>query len=221
VVRLLIVEDEPSLAETLAKGLRRRGFAVDVATDGTDGLGKALVNDYDVVVLDRDLPGVHGDEVCRRLNAEGRPARVIMLTAASSLDDLVGGLSLGADDYLTKPFRFAELVARVEALGRRGGASAPPVVTVADLVIDVGRHEVIRAGEPVRLTARELAVLELLARADGRTVSAEELLEKAWDDQADPFTTSVRVIISRLRSKLGQPSLIHTVIGRGYRMAAE
>jgi DNA-binding response OmpR family regulator len=218
-VRLLIVEDEPSLAETLAKGLRRRGFAVDVALDGTDGLGKALVNDYDVVVLDRDLPGVHGDEICRRLGHEGRTARVIMLTAASSLDDLVGGLSLGADDYLTKPFRFDELVARVEALGRRGGAPAPTTVAVADLVVDIGRHEVRRGDQTIRLTARELAVLELLARADGRTVSAEELLEKAWDDQADPFTTSVRVIVSRLRAKIGEPPLIHTVIGRGYRMS--
>jgi DNA-binding response OmpR family regulator len=218
-VRLLIVEDEPSLAETLAKGLRRRGFAVDVALDGTVGLGKALVNDYDVVVLDRDLPGVHGDEVCRRLAEEGRAARVIMLTAAASLDDLVGGLSLGADDYLTKPFRFEELVARVEALGRRGSGSTPAVLTVADLVIDAARHDVRRAGQPVRLTAREMAVLELLAQADGRTVSAEQLLEKAWDDQADPFTTSVRVIVSRLRAKLGDPPLIHTVIGRGYRMS--
>jgi len=217
---MLIVEDEPSLAETLAKGLRRRGFAVDVALDGTDGLGKALVNDYDVVVLDRDLPGVHGDEVCRRLGDACRPARIIMLTAASSLDDLVGGLSLGADDYLTKPFRFDELVARVEALGRRGGATLPLVITVGDLVVDAGRHDVHRGGRAVRLTARELVVLELLARADGRTVPAEELLEKAWDDQADPFTTSVRVIVSRLRAKLGDPPLIHTVIGRGYRMSA-
>lgn len=205
------------LASTIARGLRRRGYAVDVASDGEEGLGKALVNDYDVVLLDRDLPGIHGDEVCRQIRLARREARILMLTAAASLDDLVGGLALGADDYLTKPFRFAELVARVQALGRRGGPSAPTTLLVADVELDPARHVVRRAGAPVRLTAREFAVLEVLLRADGQVVSAEELLEKAWDELADPFTSSVRVIISRLRSKLGEPSVIETVVGRGYR----
>lgn len=215
---MLIVEDEPMLASTIARGLRRRGYAVDVASDGEEGLGKALVNDYDVVLLDRDLPGIHGDEVCRQIRLARREARILMLTAAASLDDLVGGLALGADDYLTKPFRFAELVARVQALGRRGGPSAPTTLLVADVELDPARHVVRRAGAPVRLTAREFAVLEVLLRADGQVVSAEELLEKAWDELADPFTSSVRVIISRLRSKLGEPSVIETVVGRGYRV---
>lgn len=206
------------LASTIARGLRRRGYAVDVASDGEEGLGKALVNDYDVVLLDRDLPGIHGDEVCRQIRLARREARILMLTAAASLDDLVGGLALGADDYLTKPFRFAELVARVQALGRRGGPSAPTTLLVADVELDPARHVVRRAGAPVRLTAREFAVLEVLLRADGQVVSAEELLEKAWDELADPFTSSVRVIISRLRSKLGEPSVIETVVGRGYRV---
>jgi len=217
-VRLLIVEDEPTLANTVARGLRRRGFAVDVATDGEDGLGKALVNDYDVVVLDRDLPRVHGDDVCRQLRAHGRNARILMLTAAAALDDLVDGLALGADDYLTKPFRFAELVARVQALGRRSGRDEPAMLGVADLEVDPARHEVRRAGTTIRLTAREFAVLEVLMRAGGGVVSGEELLEKAWDEFADPFTSSVRVIVSRVRSKLGEPSVIQTVVGRGYRV---
>ncbi len=217
---MLIVEDEPTLAETLARGLRRRGFAVDVAGDGADGLEKARVNDYEVVVLDRDLPVVHGDEVCRQLNAANGSERIILLTASASasLDDLVDGLGLGADDYLTKPFRFDELVARVTALGRRGGVVAPTVLSVDDLLLDPARHAVSRSGRPIRLTARESAVLEVLVRADGRTVSAEELIDKAWDEHADPFTTSVRVIMSRLRAKLGDPSLIHTVVGKGYRV---
>jgi DNA-binding response OmpR family regulator len=219
-VRVLIVDDEVTLAGTVARGLRRRGWAVDVAHDGDDGLGKALVNDYDVVVLDRDLPRVHGDDVCQRLNEAARPCRILMLTAAASLDELVAGLGLGADDYLTKPFRFEELVARVAALGRRTGAPAPVVLAVADLTLDPGRADVRRSGRSIQLTARELAVLEVLVRAEGRTVSAEQLFEKAWDDQADPMSTSVRVIVSRLRSKLGDPALIHTVVGLGYRIAA-
>ena len=217
-MRLLIVEDEPTLASTVARGLRRRGFAVDIAVDGEHGLHKAMVNDYDVVVLDRDLPRLHGDDVCRALRAGGRDARILMLTAAAALDDLVDGLALGADDYLTKPFRFAELVARVQALGRRTGRSDPSVLCVADVELDPARHEVQRAGGTVRLTAREFAVLEVLLRAEGRVVSAEELLEKAWDELTDPFTSSVRVIVSRVRSKLGEPSVIQTVVGRGYRM---
>jgi DNA-binding response OmpR family regulator len=219
-VRVLIVEDEAALADAIARGLRRRGWAVDLAHDGDEGLGKALVNDYDVVVLDRDLPVLHGDDVCRQLNDAARPCRILMLTAAASLDELVAGLGLGADDYLTKPFRFEELVARIAALARRAAAPTPVVLRVDDLVVDPARAEVCRGGRPLHLTARELAVLELLVRADGRAVSAEELFEKAWDDQADPMSTSVRVIVSRLRSKLGDPPLIHTVVGRGYRIAA-
>ena len=220
-MRLLIVEDEPPLAATLARGLRRRGFAVDVAGDGGEGLEKAAVNDYDVIVLDRDLPVVHGDDVCRRLNASSQRARILMLTAAATLDDLVDGLGLGADDYLTKPVRFEELVARIHALGRRDRASGPTILTHHDLELDPGRHLATRAGSPVKLTAREMAVLELLLRAEGRVVSAEELLERAWDELADPFTTSVRVIVSRLRTKLGNPPVIETVIGRGYRIGDE
>lgn len=217
-MRLLIVEDETALAESLSKGLRRRGFAVDVAHDGQSGLDRALVTDYDVIVLDRDLPRVHGDEVCRRLNAEGRRARILMLTAAASLDELVHGLALGADDYLIKPFRFAELVARVGALARRDATPVSAILRAGDLEIDPDRQVARRAGVGLRLTARELAVLEILVSAAGRVVSAEELIERAWDELADPFTTSVRVIVSRLRTKLGQPALIETVIGRGYRV---
>jgi len=217
-MRLLIVEDEELLATTLARGLRRRGYAVDVALDGDDGLSRALVHEYDVIVLDRDLPRIHGDEVCQHVREAGRPARIIMLTAAAGLDDLVAGLGTGADDYLTKPFRFDELVARIGALGRRGGVTARQLLRHGDLELDIGGHGVRRSGVEVVLTARELAVLEILVRAAGAVVSAEELLEKAWDEMADPFTTSVRVIVSRLRAKLGEPAIIDTVVGRGYRL---
>jgi two-component system, OmpR family, response regulator VanR len=217
-VRILVVEDEPDLLETLQQGLHRRGFTVDVARDGAEALRKVHLGEYDVIVLDRDLPAVHGDEVCRRLNSAGNTARIIMVTAASSLDDLTEGLDLGADDYLVKPFRFAELTARLRALGRRSGAPAPAVISRGDLTFDPGRGSVRRAGREIALTHRELGVLELLLRADGRIVSAEELLERVWDEHADPFTSSVRVIMSRLRSKLGKPPLIETVVGRGYRI---
>lgn len=217
-MRLLIVEDEPALADNLAKGLRRRGYAVDVASDGQGGLDRALVNDYDVVILDRDLPIVHGDDVCRRLRAAQRPVRILMLTAAASLDELVEGFDLGADDYLTKPFRFAELLVRVGALSRRSTGVVSTVQRVDDLEFDRGRHEVRRNGREVQLTAREFAVLGILLAADGSVVSAEELLERAWDEMADPFTASVRVIVSRLRAKLGEPPLIATVIGAGYQI---
>ena len=217
-MRVLVVEDQARLADTLAKGLRRHAMAVDVAYDGTDGLAKALVNDYDVVVLDRDLPGMHGDDVCTSLRATGRPTRIIMLTAAATIDDLVVGLDLGADDYLAKPFDFAELLARLRALGRRSPVVAPSVLRYADVELDPARLTVTRAGAPIDLTPREFAVLEVLLRAGGEVVRTEEILEKAWDEHADPMTTSVRVIMSRLRTKLGPPPVIETLVTRGYRM---
>lgn len=218
-MRVLIVEDEIPLAQALARGLRRHGFTVDLAGDGGAGLRKAAVVPYDAIVLDRDLPVVHGDEVCRRLNADGAEARILMLTAAGELEDLVDGLDLGADDYLVKPVRLAELTARLRALGRRGGAPAPAVLRSGDLELDPGRLEASRAGRVLELSPREFAVLELLVRAEGRLVSAEELLEKAWDENADPFTSVVRVVMSRLRRKLGQPDPIATIPGKGYRLA--
>lgn len=217
-MRVLIIEDEVTLADTLARGFRRRGLAVDIANDGATGLESAMVNEYDVIVLDRDLPSLHGDEVCKRLRAAGRPARIIMLTAARSTDDLVDGFKLGADDYLGKPFAFAELLARVNSLGRRATPTAGRQLTFADLTLDIDRAAVERSGASIALTSREFSVLEHLVRANGRVVSAEELLEHVWDANADPFTTSVRVIVSRVRSKLGQPSIINTVVGRGYQL---
>ncbi len=217
-VRVLIVDDEEQLAATLARGLRRHGMTVDVAHRGDEAIEKAGSTAYDVVVLDRDLPGVHGDDVCRRLATDRPDTRVLMLTAAASLDDLVAGLGLGADDYLVKPFRFAELTARLAALGRRAGAAAPTVLRWGDLTLDPGRFEVRRGDRPIVLTPREFGVLEALLRSPGRVLSAEQLFELAWDERADPFTSSVRVIVSRLRSKLGPPELVHTVVGRGYRI---
>ena len=219
-MRVLIVEDERQLAETVAKGLRRHGLSVDVAFDGVDGLTKAIDNDYAVVLLDRDLPRMHGDEVCRQLVAERPGSRVLMLTAAAAIDDIVGGLSVGADDYLAKPFAFAELLARVVALGRRSGQATPSVLRAGEVELDPSQFRVTRAGTEIVLTSREFAVLHVLIKEPGRVVSAERLLELAWDDQADPFTAAVRVIMSRLRAKLGQPSLIETVVGRGYRLVA-
>jgi len=217
-MRVLIAEDETQLAQALARGLRRQGFTVDLAHDGRTALAKAAVVDYEAIVLDRDLPLVHGDEVCRTLNADGAAARILMLTAAGELEDLVGGLDLGADDYLVKPVRLAELAARLRALGRRGGEPAPALLRRGDLELDPGRLVATRAGRDLGLTPREFAVLELLVRAEGRIVSAEELLAKAWDENADPFTSVVRVILSRLRRKLGEPDPIATVVGRGYRI---
>jgi len=218
-VRVLIAEDERRLADAIARGLRREGMAVDLALDGTDALVKARVIRYDVLVLDRDLPGIHGDEVCQAVRDERPETGILMLTAAGTLDDLVQGLSLGADDYLPKPFRFAELVARIRALARRSTPSKPPVLRHGDIELDPARRTVARGGTEVQLARKELAVLEALMSADGATVSAEELLERVWDDQIDPFTNVVRMTIMTLRRKLGDPPVIETMIGVGYRLA--
>jgi DNA-binding response OmpR family regulator len=216
-VRLLVAEDEQVLADTLAEGLRHHGFAVDVCYDGDAATERAAVHAYDVVVLDRDLPKVHGDEVCRRIVAAGRETRVLMLTAAAGIRDRVDGLGIGADDYLTKPFAFAELVARVHALGRRAVAAYPPVLDHAGVVLDVAHRHVAREGHQLALTPKEFAVLAVLMRATGSVVSSEQLLEKAWDEHANPFTNAVRVVVMTLRRKLGDPPVIHTVPGAGYR----
>jgi DNA-binding response OmpR family regulator len=217
-VRVLVVEDERNLADAIARGLRREGMAVDVAYDGTVGHELALVTRYDVVVLDRDLPGVHGDEICADLVASGALTRVLMLTASGTVADRVEGLQLGADDYLPKPFDFTELVARVRALGRRATPAAPPVLTAGDVLLDQGRHVVTRAGRELDLTHKEFGLLEELLKARGAVVSSEELLERVWDANADPFTTTVRVTMMTLRKKLGDPPLIETVVGAGYRV---
>ena len=217
-MRVLIVEDESDTAAAVARGLRREGLAVDVAGDGREALVKAGLVGYDVVVLDRDLPEVHGDEVCRRLSAFDAPPAVLMLTAASEVGDRVAGLSIGADDYLGKPFAFAELCARVFALGRRAGRPRPPVLAVADVELDSARREARRSGRDLRLTPKELGVLEALIVADGGVLSAEDLLMRVWDENADPFTAAVRITMSSLRRKLGTPPLIETLPGLGYRI---
>ncbi|MFG2107876.1 response regulator transcription factor [Micromonospora chersina] len=217
-MRVLVVEDERNLADAIARGLRKRGLAVDVAYDGDAGHEAAFVTRYDVVILDRDLPGVHGDRICADLVASGALTRVLMLTASGTVADRVEGLQLGADDYLPKPFAFDELVARVQALGRRATPAAPPVLEVADLVLDPARRVVSRRGEPVDLTNKEFAVLAELIKARGAVVSSEELLERVWDANTDPFTTIVRVTVMTLRKKLGDPPLIETVVGAGYRI---
>jgi DNA-binding response OmpR family regulator len=214
----LIVEDEAPLADALARGLRREGMAVDVAYDGDAADEKASITRYDVVVLDRDLPGMHGDELCERISSSEALSRVIMLTASGSVRQRVTGLSLGADDYLAKPFAFAELVARVRALGRRSTPAAPPVLAAGDVQLDPARRTVWRAGEPVELTRKEFGVLEALLGAEGAVISSEELLERVWDENADPFTTTVRVTVMTLRKKLGEPGIIDTVVGSGYRV---
>lgn len=211
-----MVDDEIALADLVAKGLTRQDMAVDVAYRGDHADELLTANDYDVVVLDRDIPGVHGDEVARRLAARGSLTRIIMLTAATTLTDRVNGLELGADDYLTKPFEYPELVARVRALGRRSVAPVAPVLERAGLLVDTNRRMATRDGRPLDLTSKELGVLETLLRADGRIVSAEELLEKVWDMNIDPFTAAVRVTMSKLRKKLGEPDPIRTVPGTGY-----
>ncbi len=215
-MRVLVVDDEVALADLVAKGLVGQGMAVDVAYRGDDADVLLSVSEYDVVVLDRDVPGLHGDEVARRLAARGAMTRILMLTAATTLTDRVNGLELGADDYLTKPFEYPELVARVRALGRRSTAPIAPVLERGDLVVDTNRRIATRGGRPLDLTAKELGVLEVLLRADGRVVSAEELLEKVWDQNIDPFTAAVRVTMSKLRKKLGDPDPIRTLPGEGY-----
>lgn len=218
-VRVLVVEDEVPLADAVARGLRREGMAVDVAHDGDSGLEKAMMTRYDVLVLDRDLPLRSGDEVCRELAAQGSLTRVLMLTAAGGLQDRVAGLELGADDYLGKPFAFPELVARVRALGRRASPPAPPVLQgPGGLELDQGRRTATRHGVDLGLTRKELGVLEVLMKADGAVVSSEELLDRVWDEHADPFTTTVRVTVMTLRKKLGDPPVVHTVVGAGYRL---
>jgi DNA-binding response OmpR family regulator len=217
-VRVLVVEDEAELAELIAEGLGRQGIATDVSFDGGDALYRAAVTRYDVVVLDRDLPVVHGDDVCRRLGEGDDPPRVIMLTAATAERDELDGLSLGADDYLAKPFSFPILIARVRALARRAGPYRPPLLERGDLLLDSTRRYATRAGIPLPLTRKELAVLEALLEADGAVVSAEQLLERVWDDGIDPFTNTVRVTIMKLRRKLGDPPLIVTVPSEGYRL---
>ena len=217
-MRVLVVEDEQALAEAIATGLRREAMAVDVTFDGGGALERTSVNDYDVVILDRDLPGVHGDEVCAVLARRGSTTRVLMLTAAASVRDRVEGLSLGADDYLAKPFAFAELVARVRALGRRSTPPVPPVLERCGVRLDPNRREVYREGRWVAVSRKEFGVLEQLLRADGAVVSAEQLLEKVWDENTDPFTNVVRVTVMTLRRKLGEPPLVDTVQGVGYRI---
>jgi DNA-binding response OmpR family regulator len=217
-VRVLVVEDEEALAEAIARGLRREGMAVDVALDGDAGQEKSTITRYDVVVLDRDLPGMSGDELCQEIVASGALTRVLMLTASGTVEDRVEGLSLGADDYLAKPFAFPELVARVRALARRATPATPPVLMVGDLELDPAKRTVSRAGRPVELTRKEFGVLEVLLAASGSVVSSEELLERVWDENADPFTTTVRVTVMTLRKKLGEPGLIDTVVGSGYRV---
>lgn len=209
------------MADAVATGLRREGMAVDVAYDGTSADARAAITDYDVVVLDRDLPGIHGDDVCRGLTANRPSTRVLMLTAAAAVTDRVEGLGLGADDYLAKPFAFAELLARVRALGRRSRPAAPPVLEWDGLRLDSARRQVTRDGRAVRLGRKEFSVLEELIRADGAVVSAELLLEKVWDENIDPFTNVVRVTVMTLRKKLGEPSVVGTVVGAGYRLTSQ
>jgi DNA-binding response OmpR family regulator len=217
-MRVLLVEDHAKLALTVATGLRQAGMAVDIAFDGRDALTHAAISRYDVVVLDRDLPGVHGDEVCRRLVAQGGESRILMLTAASSVADRVEGLGLGADDYLPKPFDFSELIARIRALARRSRPLLPPTLVRGDLELDSAHRVVTRAGRPLALSPKEFAVLELLLGAEGAIVSTEEILERVWDEAADPFSQAVKTTMSRLRVKLGDPPLIETVPKSGYRI---
>jgi DNA-binding response OmpR family regulator len=216
-MRVLVVEDEAELADDIADGLRDQGIGVDVAYDGPAGIEKALMNSYDVVVLDRDLPKVHGDAVCATLVGSSSAARILMLTAAAAVGDRVQGLNLGADDYLGKPFAFEELVARVRSLARRS-PSAAPVIMRGELVFDRARRRVSRGGRPVSLTRKEMGILEELLVADGGVVSTEDLLDRVWDENADPFTRTVTVTVARLRRKLGEPDLIETVVGSGYRL---
>jgi DNA-binding response OmpR family regulator len=220
-MRVLVAEDHERLAWSVAAGLRRYGMTVDVALDGDDALARLGANRYDVIILDRDLPGTHGDDICRTLVAERSESRVLMLTAASSVKDRVEGLGLGADDYLPKPFDFSEMVARVQALGRRPGAAQTGRLGYADLSLDPAQHVATRAGRRLALRPKEFAVLECLLAAQGKPVSAEELLERVWDPATDPFTTTVKATINRLRAQLGDPPLIETVRDSGYRIGGQ
>jgi DNA-binding response OmpR family regulator len=217
-VRVLVIEDDRELAEAIGAGLRLEQMAVDVAFDGDSGLERALTYGYDVIVLDRDLPRMHGDDLCAHLVREGRRSRVLMLTAAATIEDRVDGLGIGADDYLPKPFAFAELVARIRALFRRAQPALPPVLESGELRLDPAQRTASRSGQPLELGPKEFGALELLMAARGRVVSAEELLDRVWDEMADPFTTSVKVTISRLRRKLGDPAVIETIAQAGYRI---
>ena len=220
-MRVLVVEDFEVMARSIATGLRREGIAVDVVLNGNDALSHLSVTRYDVVVLDRNLPGVHGDEICRRIVAEGSGSRILMLTAASTVKERVDGLGLGADDYLPKPFDFAELVARVRALARRTSAPLPPTLECGDVTLDCSRRVASRAGRRLELSPKEFAVLECLLSSQDRVLSAEELLARVWDEYTDPFTTTVKTTIRRLRAKLGDPPMIHTIREAGYRIGIE
>ena len=217
-MRVLVIEDDEEMATAIATGLRRSRMAVDVALDGLSGLDRALANGYDVVVLDRDLPGLHGDKVCAELVAAGSRCRVLMLTAAATTNAIVDGLGRGADDYLPKPFDFPELVARIGALARRSQPALPPILASGDVALDTTQRLATRDGRRLDLTPKEFGVLELLLASRGRVVSAEELLERVWDESADPFTQAVKITVSRLRAKLGDPPIIETVPQAGYRI---
>ncbi len=220
-MRVLIIEDDERLADVVARGLRQSGMAIDVALDGRAGLEKALVNRYEVILLDRDLPLLHGDEVCRQLALRPEAPRILMLTASGTIDDRIEGLALGADDYLPKPFALRELVARIRALARRSAVSTPPVLTAGDVRLEPGPHRAARGERDLRLTRKEFAVLEVLLGANGNVVSAEELLERVWDEHVDPVTNVVPVTVMTLRRKLGPPPVIETVKGAGYRIEPE
>lgn len=217
-MRVLVIEDDQEMAEAVAAGLRQAQMAVDVAFDGLGGLARAVNNEYEVIVIDRDLPGMHGDDICAKLVSGGCRSRLLMLTAAATTDDLVDGLGLGADDYLTKPFEFPVLVARISALVRRAQPAIPPVLRHGDIEVDTARRRAQRAGRPLDLRPKEFGVLEVLLASQGRSVSAEELLERVWDEAADPFTNVVKLTISRLRTKLGDPPIIETLARSGYRI---
>ena len=217
-MRVLLAEDERRVADSIARGLRRHGAAVDVANDGESALYRARVHPYDVVILDRDLPAMHGDDVCRVLNREQPATKVLMLTAARGLDEMVEGLAMGADDYLSKPFRFPELVARVQALARRQGTAHSAVLRRAGVELDPARRTVVREGRELSLSPKEFGVLRVLLEADGAVLSAEDLLRRVWDENADPFTNSVRMTVMTLRRKLGDPPVVQTVPGAGYRV---
>ncbi|MET7282843.1 response regulator transcription factor [Kribbella sp. NPDC005582] len=219
-MRILVVEDFEVLARSIGTGLRREGMAVDVVLDGTAALERLAVTRYDVVLLDRDLPGVHGDEICRQLVQSRCETRVLMLTASDTVEDRVDGLGLGADDYLPKPFAFAEMVARIRALARRTGPPLPPILTCGDITLDPARRTASRAGRRLDLSPKEFALLECLLSAPGLVISAEDLLERVWDEAADPFSSAVKHTVHRLRSKLGEPPAIETVREGGYRIGS-